>query len=94
MSRYNFAEALTIQLLSSSWVVIWYPISMSRPFHRFLQWAVNFDKEWDEYAENVCTSEPSSFQAGHCPSKTSPSSLVLYLRNLAENVTSTFLRAH
>lgn len=60
-------QALTIQLLSSSWVVIWYPISMSRPFHRFLQWAVNFDKEWDEYAENVCT--------------------MLYLRNLAENVT-------
>ncbi|KAL8293646.1 hypothetical protein RQP46_000347 [Phenoliferia psychrophenolica] len=48
-------QALYIQLLSSSWVIIWYPVSMSRTFHRFLRWAVGFEKDWDEYADNIGT---------------------------------------
>ncbi|KAM0753032.1 hypothetical protein T439DRAFT_311710 [Meredithblackwellia eburnea MCA 4105] len=48
-------QALYIQLLSSSWVVVWYPLSMSRTFHRFLCWAVAFDRDWEEYSENVAT---------------------------------------
>ncbi|KAI5481736.1 hypothetical protein MNV49_000013 [Pseudohyphozyma bogoriensis] len=60
-------QALYIQILSSSWVIIWYPINMSKTFHRLLVWAVGYNKEWEEHAEGICT--------------------LLYLRNLAENVT-------
>lgn len=57
-------QALYIQLLSSSWVVVWYPISMSRTFHRILKWTIGFDKEWEEYAEGVGASELPTWGRG------------------------------
>ncbi|KAK4057154.1 hypothetical protein OIO90_001649 [Microbotryomycetes sp. JL221] len=48
-------QAFWIQLLSSSFVIVWYPLSMSRRFHRFLIWAFDVDKDWEEYAESVGT---------------------------------------
>ena len=82
-------QAIFIQLLSSSFVIFWYPLSMSKTFHRLQTWAFGFDKEWEEYAEGVGTSElgdtPETSEEANCSLCT-----VLYLRNLSENVTSEF----
>jgi len=48
-------QAVYIQLLSSSWVIVFYPITMSRTYHRALRWAIGNDKEWEEHAEGICT---------------------------------------
>lgn len=48
-------QAVYIQLLSSSWVVVFYPIMMSRTYHGVLKWAVGYDREWEEHAEGICT---------------------------------------
>lgn len=47
-------QVASIQLLSSLWVVVWYPLSASRTWHRFTVWAFGNDRDWDESAENVC----------------------------------------
>ncbi|GAA5919976.1 hypothetical protein JCM1841_004408 [Sporobolomyces salmonicolor] len=46
-------QAAWIQLLSSSFVIVWYPLSMSRTFHRMLKWSTGMPMEWPEYAHNV-----------------------------------------
>ncbi|GAA5913265.1 hypothetical protein JCM5296_007337 [Sporobolomyces johnsonii] len=46
-------QAAWIQLLSSSFVIVWYPLSMSRTFHRVLKWSTGMPMEWPEYAHNV-----------------------------------------
>ncbi|KAK4051441.1 hypothetical protein OIV83_002925 [Microbotryomycetes sp. JL201] len=46
-------QAFWIQLLSSSFVIFWYPLSMSKTFHRLLVWAFGVDKDWEEYAESL-----------------------------------------
>ncbi|GAA6002989.1 hypothetical protein JCM10207_001932 [Rhodosporidiobolus poonsookiae] len=43
-------QAVWITLLSSSVVVVIYPISMSRLFWRFLRWSTGLDLEWEDYA--------------------------------------------
>ncbi|KAM0789179.1 hypothetical protein ACM66B_000027 [Microbotryomycetes sp. NB124-2] len=48
-------QAFWIQLLSSSFVIVWYPMSMSKSFHRLLVWVFGVDKDWEEYAESVGT---------------------------------------
>lgn len=44
-------QAAYITLLSSSFVVLWYPLSMSKTFWRVLRWTVGMDLDWQEYAE-------------------------------------------
>lgn len=48
-------QAVYIQLLSSSWVVLFYPLQMTRTWHRGLQWAIGYDKEWEDHAEGICS---------------------------------------
>lgn len=82
-------QAIFIQLLSSSFVIFWYPISMSKTFHRLLKWAVGYEGEWEEYAEGVGIRE---WGRARLKTRVLTSWLyfmaVLYLRNLSENVTS------
>ncbi|GAA6049750.1 hypothetical protein JCM3770_004440 [Rhodotorula araucariae] len=42
-------QAVYITLLSSSVVVLWYPVSMSRTFWRILRWSTGMDLDWPEY---------------------------------------------
>ncbi|GAA5825712.1 hypothetical protein JCM5353_005243 [Sporobolomyces roseus] len=48
-------QAAYITLLSSSFVVLWYPLSMSKTFHRLLSWTVGTSMEWEEYSHSVAT---------------------------------------
>ncbi|BGP48888.1 hypothetical protein JCM10450v2_004767 [Rhodotorula kratochvilovae] len=43
-------QAVYITLLSSSVVVLWYPVSMSRTFWRILRWGTGLELDWPEYA--------------------------------------------
>ncbi|WFD29640.1 hypothetical protein MSPP1_000650 [Malassezia sp. CBS 17886] len=42
-----------VQLLSSAWVCVWYPVSMSAWWHRLEQRFVSRPLSWDEYVEKV-----------------------------------------
>ncbi|GAA5897785.1 uncharacterized protein JCM6883_000818 [Sporobolomyces salmoneus] len=48
-------QAAYITLLSSSFVILWYPLSMSKTFHRLLRWTVGTSMEWPEYSHSVAT---------------------------------------
>ncbi|SCV69809.1 BQ2448_1203 [Microbotryum intermedium] len=48
-------QAVYIQLLSSSFVILWYPLSMCRPFHSLLKLVTGLTREYEEYAEDVGT---------------------------------------
>ncbi|GAA5952906.1 hypothetical protein JCM3765_003002 [Sporobolomyces pararoseus] len=48
-------QAAYITLLSSSFVILWYPLSMSKTFHRVLKWAVGTSMDWPEYSHSVAT---------------------------------------
>ncbi|GAA5935088.1 uncharacterized protein JCM15063_003146 [Sporobolomyces koalae] len=48
-------QAAYITLLSSSFVILWYPLSMSKTFHRLLIWTVGTSMEWPEYSQSVAT---------------------------------------
>ncbi|GAA6017199.1 hypothetical protein JCM11491_001849 [Sporobolomyces phaffii] len=48
-------QALYITLLSSSFVILWYPLSMSKTFHRLLSWTVGTSMDWPEYSHSVAT---------------------------------------
>ncbi|SGY13940.1 BQ5605_C010g06006 [Microbotryum silenes-dioicae] len=48
-------QAVYIQLLSSSFVILWYPLSMCRPFHSLLKFVTGLTQEYEEYAEDVGT---------------------------------------
>ncbi|GAA5900190.1 hypothetical protein JCM8208_002045 [Rhodotorula glutinis] len=43
-------QAAYITLLSSSVVVVWYPLSMSKTVWRLLRWSTGLEQDWDEYA--------------------------------------------
>ncbi|GAA5931321.1 hypothetical protein JCM3775_004993 [Rhodotorula graminis] len=43
-------QAAYITLLSSSVVVVWYPLSMSRTVWRLLRWSTGLEQDWAEYA--------------------------------------------
>ncbi|GAA5886799.1 hypothetical protein JCM16303_005707 [Sporobolomyces ruberrimus] len=48
-------QAAYITLLSSSFVILWYPLSMSKTFHRILSWTVGTSMDWPEYSHSVAT---------------------------------------
>ncbi|GAA6063902.1 hypothetical protein JCM10212_002434 [Sporobolomyces blumeae] len=48
-------QAAYITLLSSSFVILWYPLSMSKTFHRVLQLTVGTPMDWAEYSHSVAT---------------------------------------
>jgi len=43
-------QAAYITLLSSSVVVVWYPLSMSKTVWRLLRWSTGLEQDWAEYA--------------------------------------------
>ncbi|TNY20695.1 hypothetical protein DMC30DRAFT_438635 [Rhodotorula diobovata] len=43
-------QAAYITLLSSSVVIVWYPVSMSKTFWRLLRWGTGLELDWPEYA--------------------------------------------
>ncbi|KAK0525635.1 hypothetical protein OC842_005446 [Tilletia horrida] len=49
----SFDQFALIQLLSSFWVCIWYPFSMSGFCHRIVQYFNPEPKSWEEYVESV-----------------------------------------
>ncbi|KAE8230062.1 hypothetical protein CF326_g4943 [Tilletia indica] len=49
----SFDQFALIQLLSSFWVCIWYPFSMSGFCHRIVQYFNPEPKSWEEYVEAV-----------------------------------------
>lgn len=49
----SFDQFALVQLLSSFWVCIWYPLSMTSIFHRITQYFNPRPKSWEEYVESV-----------------------------------------
>ncbi|TKY85780.1 hypothetical protein EX895_005320 [Sporisorium graminicola] len=49
----SFDQFALVQLLSSFWVCIWYPVSMSRLCHRIVQYFNPSPRSWEEYVESV-----------------------------------------
>lgn len=49
----SFDQFALVQLLSSFWVCIWYPLSMTSLFHRITQHFNPHPKSWEEYVESV-----------------------------------------
>ncbi|CAO1635671.1 unnamed protein product [Sympodiomycopsis kandeliae] len=49
----SFDQFALVQLLSSFWVCIWYPLSMTSLFHRITQYFNPKPKSWEEYVESV-----------------------------------------
>ncbi|KIS69327.1 uncharacterized protein UMAG_02668 [Mycosarcoma maydis] len=49
----SFDQFALVQLLSSFWVCIWYPLSMSRLCHRIVQYFNPSPRSWEEYVESV-----------------------------------------
>lgn len=49
----SFDQFALVQLLSSFWVCIWYPLSMSRLCHRVVQYFNPSPRSWEEYVESV-----------------------------------------
>ncbi|CAD6886464.1 unnamed protein product [Tilletia controversa] len=49
----SFDQFALIQLLSSFWVCVWYPFSMSGICHRIVQYFNPEPKSWEEYVEAV-----------------------------------------
>ncbi|CBQ73051.1 conserved hypothetical protein [Sporisorium reilianum SRZ2] len=49
----SFDQFALVQLLSSFWVCIWYPVSMSRLCHRVVQYFNPSPRSWEEYVESV-----------------------------------------
>ncbi|KAN0061826.1 hypothetical protein ACQY0O_005819 [Thecaphora frezii] len=49
----SFDQFALVQLLSSFWVCIWYPFSMSSICHRITQYFNPQPKSWEEYVESV-----------------------------------------
>ncbi|SPO25806.1 uncharacterized protein UTRI_03171 [Ustilago trichophora] len=49
----SFDQFALVQLLSSFWVCIWYPLSMSGPCHRIVQYFNPSPRSWEEYVESV-----------------------------------------
>lgn len=49
----SFDQFALVQLLSSFWVCIWYPLSMTSLFHRLTQHFNPRPKSWEEYVESV-----------------------------------------
>ncbi|KAG0143668.1 hypothetical protein CROQUDRAFT_80848 [Cronartium quercuum f. sp. fusiforme G11] len=47
------SQYLTVQILSSSWILIYYPISMSKFFFRFYTFLFNYGKTYPEHLETV-----------------------------------------
>ncbi len=49
----SFDQFALVQLLSSFWVCIWYPLSMSSLCHRVVQYFNPSPRSWEEYVESV-----------------------------------------
>lgn len=49
----SFDQFALVQLLSSFWVCIWYPLSMSSLCHRIVQYFNPSPRSWEEYVESV-----------------------------------------
>lgn len=49
-------QYLTLQLLTSSWIFIWYPLSMSRAVWRFLCWSVGYQKDYEQHLDAMAQS--------------------------------------
>ncbi|KAJ1029091.1 hypothetical protein NDA18_002719 [Ustilago nuda] len=49
----SFDQFALVQLLSSFWVCIWYPLSMSGLCHRIIQYFNPQPRSWEEYVESV-----------------------------------------
>ncbi|SNX84385.1 uncharacterized protein MEPE_03094 [Melanopsichium pennsylvanicum] len=49
----SFDQFALVQLLSSLWVCIWYPLSMSSLCHRIVQYFNPSPRSWEEYVESV-----------------------------------------
>lgn len=49
----SFDQFALIQLMSSFWICIWYPLSMSSYCHRIVQYFNPNPRSWEEYVESV-----------------------------------------
>ncbi|GAC93539.1 hypothetical protein PHSY_001104 [Pseudozyma hubeiensis SY62] len=49
----SFDQFALVQLLSSFWICIWYPLSMSRLCHRVVQYFNPSPRSWEEYVESI-----------------------------------------
>lgn len=49
----SFDQFALVQLLSSFWICIWYPLSMSSLSHRLLQYFNPSPRSWEEYVESI-----------------------------------------
>uniref|UniRef100_V5ERJ1 Uncharacterized protein n=1 Tax=Kalmanozyma brasiliensis (strain GHG001) TaxID=1365824 RepID=V5ERJ1_KALBG len=49
----SFDQFALVQLLSSFWICIWYPLSMSKTCHRVVQYFNPSPRSWEEYVESV-----------------------------------------
>ncbi|KAH9813758.1 hypothetical protein DFH28DRAFT_895467 [Melampsora americana] len=47
------SQYLTVQILSSSWILIYYPVSMSKLFHRILTLFFSYGKSYADHLETV-----------------------------------------
>ncbi len=68
----SFDQFALVQLLSSFWVCIWYPLSMSRLCHRIVQYFNPSPRSWEEYVESV--GSPSTSATSRRTRRCSPSS--------------------
>jgi hypothetical protein len=49
----SFDQFALIQLLSSFWICIWYPFSMTRWCHNLIEYVTNGHKSYEEHVESI-----------------------------------------
>jgi len=48
-------QFLYLQVISSVWIITFYPVYMSKTMHRLLKWSVGYDKSYLEHTDTVAT---------------------------------------
>lgn len=73
----SFDQFALIQLLSSFWICIWYPFSMTRWCHSLIEYFTKSNKSYEEHVESIGMCELSKFQSdSECVSSLLPRSFL------------------